>query len=959
MQKEKNQQNIPFENAALLEELYHQYTLNKDSLHPTWKTYFDKIDFSIQKSDTPTSLSKMQKAVKTSSLAFSEIQEQPGSKQVGAQCLIESYRRFGYISAKIDPLGQHRYSKELLDLDLYGLDANDFNHYFTTPIQGLVHAKLKDIIKRLDRTYCSSIGIEYAYVRNTEERNWLEAQMESTSFLEALPKDTSLRIFRKLKQAETFEKFLAQKYVGKKRFSIEGTESFISLLDTVINNGSRLGIDCIVMGMAHRGRLNVLANIFHKPASLIFAEFDENFNSETIDYADVKYHLGYSHDYKTLADRMIHLSLAFNPSHLEAVNPVVLGSVRARQDLAQRHKRQRGAFMPVLVHGDAAFMGQGVVAETLNLYNLPGYEVQGTLHIIINNQIGFTTRPEESRSTEYATDLAKAFQIPIFHVNGDDPEAVYRVANLALRYRQIFHKDVVIDLVSYRRLGHNETDEPAFTQPLLYEKIKNHPSTVRIYKEALLGTENIQESELKDIEKKCSRDLEESFASSRKNNIKMRVDTMQGAWSKLATQDSRESKNTNVAPRPIRTPIRRPGLAEHLDIAAKPLCNAPSSFNLHPKLKKLLLNRSKMYQGEIGVDWGFAESLSFASILLSKHPIRFSGQDCKRGTFSHRHSVFIDIKNNQEYVPLKNLAPDQGYFEVYNSPLSEFSVLGFEYGYSLADPHALVIWEAQFGDFANGAQIIFDQFISSSEVKWYRMSGLVTLLPHGYEGQGPEHSSARLERLLQLCSQDNVQVCNCTSPAQYFHLLRRQILRSFRKPLIILSPKSLLRHPAVVSDISELKQGYFRELLYRGQDNTQSQHLKQIRRILFCSGKIYYDLLSYQKENAELSARKDEFLLVRVEQLYPLPKEQLLSLFKACLQVQDIFWVQEEPSNQGAWDYIDRPLQELITQSFQARKPTSIPQLKVISRKASPSSAAGLFTVHKKEQAQILQGAFA
>ena len=735
------------------------------------------------------------------------------------------------------------------------------------------------------------------------------------------------RLYEKLVQAESFEKFLAQKYVGKKRFSIEGCESFIPLLDTAIEQAAGLGVKCIVMGMAHRGRLNVLVNIMQKPTGLIFAEFDENYDPKTLDYADVKYHLGYSFDRPTLSGQPIHLSLAFNPSHLEAVNPVVLGSIRARQTKYQ--DPQGKAFMPVLVHGDAAFMGQGVIAETLNLCNLSGYRVGGTLHILINNQIGFTTLPPESRSTEFATDLAKGFQIPIFHVNADDPEAIYKATKLSLEYRQRFSKDVIIDLIGYRRLGHNETDEPAFTQPLMYAKIKKHPTAVQVYRKKLLEYPDLAEEDLQFIEEGCRTGLEDTFNAARNKKTRMKVDTMKGAWADFSTQASDAA---------LQAKSQEKLLDKQLECIAKILTQMPSDFHLHPKLQRLLENRKKMYKGEMAVDWGFAEALAFGSILENKHDIRISGQDVKRGTFSHRHCVFVDIENAKEYLPLNHISKQQGYLEACNSPLSEFSVLGFEYGYTLADPHSMVLWEAQFGDFANGAQIIFDQFICSSEVKWQRLSGLVVLLPHGYEGQGPEHSSARLERFLQLCANQNIQVCNCSTPAQYFHLLRRQILCKFRKPLIIMTPKSLLRLPEAGSPISDIRKGSFQEFLYNKKE--LSAKAKKIERVLLCSGKIYYDLENYRSKQ-----KRENVCIGRVEQLYPFPKKQIQEFLELHSHAREIIWVQEGPINQGGWHYIENYLKELLS-----------PQQKLscVARPESASPAAGLLKVHQKEQIELL-----
>ena len=907
------------DNAYFLDELYEKFQKNTQQLDPEWIRYFTSIECESNNGyyQKNGSLQKLKPPLlNTIKLDY---------KELGVQSLIETYRRFGNLAANIDPLGLRTKNRELLQLAHYGLGNTDLNRKFDVPIQALPNAPLHKIINHFERTYCHSIGAEYAYVRNTEERDWLEQRMEETANSEPLDLKTKLTLYQKLYQAEAFEKFLSQKFIGKKRFSLEGCESFIPLLDTTIELGADLGIKCVVIGMAHRGRLNVLVNVMQKPIGLIFAEFYENYNPKTLDYADVKYHLGYSSDRITRNGKKIHMSLAFNPSHLEAVDPVVMGSIRARQN--KYNDKDRKAYMPILIHGDAAFMGQGVVAETLNLAGLEGYTVGGTLHVIINNQIGFTTLPPESRSTEYATDLAKGFQTPIFHVNADDPEAVYRVTKLSLEYRQKFAKDVIIDLVGYRRLGHNETDEPAFTQPLMYSKIKKHPTSVKIYKEHLIQA-NIPNTELTNIEVTACIELEENFARAKTNQIQMKVDTMKGAWSDYTRTEQKKKTNIKL-------------LQTQLEHVAKAITKVPEDFNLHPKLQRLLNNRRKMFAGEAPIDWGFAESLAFGSILERKHNIRLSGQDAKRGTFSHRHCVFTDIQDGSEYTALNHISKTQAKFEVYNSPLSEFSVLGFEFGYSLADPHSMVIWEAQFGDFANGAQIIFDQFISSSEVKWYRMSALIVLLPHGYEGQGPEHSSARLERFLQLCANENMLICNCTTAAQYFHLLRRQAFRRTRKPLILMTPKSLLRWPEASSPIEELtnSEAIFHKVLY----DTDMKRLKKTKRVLLCSGKIYYELEENRNQN-----KKDDIQIVRLEQLYPFPKEQIQTLLSKMPNAQEFFWVQEGPRNQGSWNYIHALLQKLLPKEK---------KIECIARLESASPASGLFKIHQMEQSEIIRKA--
>jgi 2-oxoglutarate dehydrogenase E1 component len=904
------------DNAALLEELYKRFLLNPGAVDPQWARYFEELDNGQHA--TLAGANGRQGAWAGPSTGAGL----PDLRSTALRNLVASYRRFGHLAADLDPLGLDVPNRELLELSYYGLSEGDLDSEFESGVPALGRARLRDIIGWYERTYCGQIGVEHSYIRNREERDWLEQTMEATANSAPLEIGVKLRLFEKVFQSEYFEKFLAQKYVGKKRFSLEGLESMIPLMDTIIEEAGRQAIEGIVIGMAHRGRLNVLVNILEKPAGLIFAEFEENYDSGSLDYADVKYHLGHSHMKMTRSHNEVYLSLAFNPSHLEAVDPLVMGSVRARQSL--RHDHERARVMPLLLHGDAAFMGQGVVAESLNLCNLTGYRVGGTFHIICNNQIGFTTLPPESRSTEYASDLAKGFQIPIFHVNSDHPEAAYRAALLAMEYRRRFKKDVIIDLIGYRRLGHNETDEPAFTQPIMYDRIKKHPTTATLYREKLLGDPDVSSEDIEFIVNGSKAGLEASFQRARERNVQMRAETMGGRWADFAREALDSEPQTRL-------------LAEQLVRVHAALTEVPADFHPHPKLVRLLENRKKMWAGEIPIDWGFAEALAFGSILENGYNIRLSGQDAKRGTFSHRHCALVDVENGGEYVPLNHISEDQGYFEVVNSPLSEYAVLGFEFGYSLADPRSLVIWEAQFGDFANSAQIMIDQFISSSEVKWRRMSGLVMLLPHGYEGQGPEHSSARLERFLQMCSQENMQVCNCTTPAQFFHLLRRQHLRRFRKPLIVMSPKSLLRLPEAGSTFEDLGRGVFREVL-------QDRHIDaaRARRIVFCSGKIYYDLKNRR------DALQNDVAVVRAEQLYPFPENDITKAIRRYPAAGEFIWAQEEPRNQGAWYYIKDRLQNCLPDNA---------RLQCVSRPESASPAAGLMTLHKMELEELLSGA--
>ncbi len=897
------------ENTALLEELYENYTKNPSSVSNDWQVFFREVENGVSYNGKSSSKPNPFQDINASSL-----------QEMGIINLLNAYRRQGHLAANLDPLGISKPDRSFIDQKLRHLG----NDYLETEVETgnptLGKTKLKNVVDWYEKTYCGPIGCEQYYLVNEEEREWLQQKMELTGNSNKLSKDTRLRLFKKLYQADYFENFLAKKFVGKKRFSLEGGESLIPMMDTIVEESGTYNMEAIIFGMAHRGRLNVLVNTIQKPASLIFAEFEEKASSD-LSYADVKYHLGYSNTIKTQSGKEVKLSLLFNPSHLEAADPVVTGNVRARQTLSNDKNREK--IMPILIHGDAAFAGQGVVAETLNLMNLEGYTTGGTFHIIVNNQIGFTTLPNESRSTMYSSDLAKGFQIPIFHVNGDDPEASYRTVKLLLEYRQKFHKDVIIDLICYRRLGHNENDEPAFTQPFMYNIIKNHPPTVQLYEKQLLATGEITSAEIEAIKLEVRTWLEDSFNEAKNKDVKMQVDTMRGVWEGLSLNPTGQEPVTAAK-------------SDSINRVVQSITSWPKDFTPNPKLVKLMENRSKMGKGEVKMDWGFGELLGFGTLLDDGFNVRLSGQDAQRGTFTHRHAVIVDTTNNSKYMGLAHIQSKQGSIEVINSSLSEYAVIGFEYGYSLADPNTLVIWEAQFGDFANTAQVIFDQFISSSEVKWQRRSGLVVLLPHGYEGQGPEHSSARLERVLQLCAENNMQVANCTTPAQYFHLLRRQMHRKFRKPLIMMSPKSLLRHPMAISDISELTSGKFESVL----DETGNDP-KKIKKIIFCSGKVYYDLYD-ARQKANITDR----VIIRIEELYPFPEDSIKAIQKKYPNASEQVWVQEEPQNQGAWMYIRDAFDEVTGKAG---------SIKYIGRKKSASPAAGHLKVHTKEQEELVK----
>ncbi|NCN08435.1 MAG: 2-oxoglutarate dehydrogenase E1 component [Leptospira sp.] len=911
------------ENAVVLEELYENFKSDPNSVTQDWKDFFRELESG---NGSISSNNGNGNANGGLSVEYDSTEHKADSSlaDFGIINILNAYRRQGHLAANLDPLGINKPNREFIDLKIKALKQSDLDKEVDSGVPNLGRAKVSKIIDWFEQTYCGSIGCEHYYLVDDAEREWLQEKMEPLANSEPIDKGTALRLFEKLFQADYFENFLAKKYVGKKRFSLEGGESTITLLDTVIEEAGKHNMDGLVLGMAHRGRLNVLVNIIRKPAGLIFAEFEEKFNPSTLDYGDVKYHLGYSNKIMTRAGKEVHISLAFNPSHLEAVDPVIAGSVRARQSLSEDTDRSK--WMPIAIHGDAAFAGQGVVAETLNLMNLDGYTIGGTFHIVINNQIGFTTLPNESRSTLYATDLAKGFQIPIFHVNGDDPEAVYRVVKLCMEYRQKYKKDVIIDLICYRRLGHNETDEPAFTQPQMYDIIRKHPKTVDLYEKRLLVRGDISQEELDFIKNGSKDGLEDSFNKAKEQETAMQVDTMQGIWSKYTKEPLDSDTATKL-------------LNKQLQGISKAIITYPKDFVPHKGVQRVIDTRSKMASGELPMDWGFAEALSFGSILENGFSIRLAGQDAQRGTFSHRHAVIADTVTGGKYTPLNHISNKQAKIDVINSSLSEFSCLGFEYGFSLADPNSLVIWEAQFGDFANNAQVMFDQFLTSSEFKWHRLSGLVVLLPHGYEGQGPEHSSARLERFLQLCAGDNIQVANCTTAAQYFHILRRQILRSFRKPLIIMSPKSMLRLPDASSNISEITAGAFKKIIY----DVETVKPEKIQKLVFCSGKVYYDLKKGLDES-----KKDSIAIIRLEQLYPFPEKEIKEALSIYSKAKSFVWSQEEPRNQGSWHFLQDRLEALLPNNS---------RLGYAGRKESASPAAGHLKVHNKEQADLVKEA--
>ncbi|MBX3212972.1 MAG: 2-oxoglutarate dehydrogenase E1 component [Labilithrix sp.] len=837
--------------------------------------------------------------------------------------LVNAYRVRGHLFAKIDPLGTPPEAAPELDLSNFGLTEADYDAELpTVGIGGLPsRATLREIIAHLSETYCGSIGVEFTHIEEPDARDWLQNAMESTRNRAQLDNAELVRILKHLTDAEIFEQFVHKNFVGAKRFSCEGAESMIAMLDLLIDYAAGHGVEEIVIGMAHRGRLNVLANIMNKNVREIFAAFRDSNPERNLGRGDVKYHLGESMDRPTTSGGTVHLSLAFNPSHLEFVNPVVEGRVRAKQD-----RRKRLGVMPLLIHGDAAFMGQGVIPETLNLAGLEGYSTGGTVHLVVNNQIGFTTLPQDSRSTRYCTDITRMMKVPVFHVNGEDPEAVIQTARLATEFRQRFGKDVVIDMLCYRRYGHNEGDEPRFTQPLMYKLIDQKPTVREVYVKKLVESGQITQEQGDQLKANRQAALAQALEEEKKGDYLKPPKAMGGVW---APYVGGADKNVEE----VDTSVSREIL---VDLATR-LADLPPTFNANPKVKAVLETRRERVINNQPFDWGTGEHLAFASLVAEDRIIRITGQDARRGTFTHRHATLFDAQTGARLTPLSNLG--KGVFEVHDSPLSEAGVLGFEYGYSLDHPDALVIWEAQFGDFANGAQVIIDQFIVSAEDKWLRLSGLVLLLPHGYEGQGPEHSSARIERFLQLAASDNIQVCNLTTPAQLFHALRRQVLRPWRKPLVIFTPKSLLRHKEAVSTTADLAEGKFQRVI--GDPETDPA---KVKRVLLCTGKVYYDLL-----DARRKLGRDDVAIVRLEQLYPI-NDELSRVLSAYSDGTRLVWVQEEPRNMGPWYFMNANLTRIIGERL---------PLSVVSRPAAASPATGSKASHDLEQQRLLAEALA
>ena len=916
-------------NAWFIEALYEQYLHNPNGIEPEWRDYFDSIqDQSAGDiSHTPIRQAYYEAArhrhrtVQSATPATDSISHQ---KQAAVLRIINAYRFRGHSQADLDPLGQYQ-RPEVPDLDpaYHGLSDEDMDKPFNTgSMFSPDEIPLREILEIIGKTYCGTIGAEYMHINETEQKRWIQKRLEESRSTPAFDKKKKITILKRLIAANALEEYLHTKYVGQKRFSLEGGESLISLLDELIQDGGSQNIKEAVIGMAHRGRINVLVNIIGKKPSELFDEFEGKTAETATISGDVKYHQGYSSDIRTPGGS-IHLTLAFNPSHLEIIDPVVEGSVRARQD--RRNDGKRNQVLPVLIHGDAAFAGQGVVMETLNLSQTRGYTTGGTVHIVVNNQIGFTTSdPVDSRSTLYCTDIAKMVQAPIFHVNADDPEAVVYIAKLALDFRMEFKKDVVIDMVCYRRHGHSEADEPSTTQPVMYQKIKNHTGVRAQYTGALIDKGILSKEDANNIKTNYLESLEsnKSVAGTHAEHSSPEFLLNYSAYTGTHWTDQAD------------TTINK----ETIGRLSERITTLPDGFALHPAVNRIIEARRKMGQGELEMDWGYAETMAYASLLDKGHPVRISGQDCGRGTFFHRHAVVHDQNNGDTYLPLQHIKNDQPSFLVINSTLSEEAVLAFDYGYSSASPDTLVIWEAQFGDFANGAQVVFDQFISSCETKWSRLCGLVVFLPHGHDGQGPEHSSARPERYLQLCAEENIQVCYPSTPAQMFHMLQRQVLRPYRKPLIVMTPKSLLRRKISFSTLDDLAHGHF----YNVIDEIDDLDKNKITRLLICSGKVYFDLLEQRREH-----KINHIAIARIEQLFPFPTTHIRALLKSYPNLKEVIWAQEEPKNQGSWYYMlsNRTMMGCLKPQHTFR---------YAGRMYSASPATGHFSLHQKQQKQLV-----
>jgi 2-oxoglutarate dehydrogenase E1 component len=937
-------------NSPFIEKMYLQYLNNPNNIPQSWRDFFEGLN--EDKKIVQSELSGPSWAPKKNNISNNDVKEtfksidqtsahinfeKEKEQSVKAIALIRAYRIRGHLIAKLDPLNmlERKYLHDLHPKD-HGFKTEDYktqiylNGYLDRP-----YANLNEILSFLRKTYCETIGVEYMHISDPNEKKWFRERIEKGENQIKFTNAGKKGILNKLIQAEGFEKFLAVKFVGTKRFGIDGGESLIPALEQIIKRGGQLNVKEVKIGMPHRGRLNVLANLLQKSYKRMFNEFAGEFHSSSSDSTgDVKYHLGASSN-REFDGNLVHISLTDNPSHLEAVNPVVLGQTRAKQFF--HGDKERKQVVPILIHGDAAFAGQGVVAECFAMSGLPGHNTGGTIHFIVNNQIGFTTNPRFARSSPYPSDLAKMVDAPILHVNGDDPEAVVHCARIAMEFRQKFNRDVVIDMICYRRFGHNEGDEPSFTQPIMYKKIKNHPTTLSVYSKKLIQQKIISQSEFEAMKLDFKNLLTEQFKTAKE--YKPKLEWYEGVWSRFKPEKGKDKRGTT-------------GVSiEKIKKIGKKLVVIPENFNAHPTIIKIFKNKKKMFETGKSFDWSTAEQLAFATLLDEGYPVRLSGQDSGRGTFSQRHSVLRDQGDNTYYTPLNNISERQKKYEVIDSLLSELAVLGFEYGYSLSEPKALVVWEAQFGDFANGAQVVIDQFIVPGERKWTRASGLVMLLPHGYEGQGPEHSSARLERFLQMCAQENIQVINCTTPANYFHALRRQIHRGFRKPLIIMTPKSLLRNKRCISNIKDFSsENSFHRILTDHADIKDYGLIKlkkdkEIEKVIMCSGKVYFDLVEAREK-----IKNDKVYIIRIEQLYPFPAKTLAKELKRFKKNSQFFWCQEEPKNMGAWNTAKNYIMWTLDYIKAKNK-----DVQYIGRNPAASPATGYLKKHLAQQKEIIE----
>ena len=947
-------------NSSFIKELYLKYLKNPKSIPKSWVEFFDGLNEdqaviekeilgpswapkkknNLKSNIQKNSFTEEKQEINNSKSISKENYEKEKEQSVKAIAMIRAYRIRGHLIANLDPLTimDREYLHELHPAD-HGFKKEDYKKkIYLHEYMDRGYATINELVTFLKKTYCSTIGVEYMHISDPIEKKWFRERMEKKENQLNFTNNGKKSILKKLIQAEGFEKFLAIKFVGTKRFGVDGGEALIPALEQIIKRGGQLGVKEVKIGMPHRGRLNVLANLLQKSYKRIFNEFAGGIDSSNADSTgDVKYHLGASSN-REFDSNLVHISLTDNPSHLEAVNPVVLGQTRAKQFFHQDKKRQK--VVPILIHGDAAFAGQGVVAECFAMSGVRGHSTGGTIHIIVNNQIGFTTNPRFARSSPYPSDVAKMVEAPILHVNGDDPEAVVHCARIATEFRQQFNRDVLIDMICYRRFGHNEGDEPSFTQPIMYKKIRQHPTTLKVYSEKLIKEGIITNEEFDKSKKEFRNLLDEQLKNAKE--YKPKIEWFEGVWSRYKPERGKDKRGVTGVE------------VDKIKKIGKAITYIPESFNIHPTIKKIFENKKKMFESGTGFDWSTAEQLAFATLLEEGYPVRLSGQDSGRGTFSQRHSVLRDQKDNSYFTPLNNISKKQKKFEVIDSLLSEFAVLGFEYGYALSEPTTLVLWEAQFGDFANGAQVIIDQFIASGERKWTRASGLVMLLPHGYEGQGPEHSSARLERFLQLCAKENIQVVNCTTPANYFHVLRRQIHRGFRKPLIIMTPKSLLRNKRCVSNIEDFnKNNYFHRVLNDHADINaygliKLKKNKEIKKVVMCSGKVYFDLLAAREK-----IKNNKVYLIRIEQLYPFPVKTLAHELKRFKKNAEFYWCQEEPQNMGAWNtaknYIQWTLNYIKAKNI---------DVSYIGRAPAASPASGYLKKHLAQQKEIIEKVF-